>query len=355
MPEIRISSWNVNGIRSYIFNNKPSAKFKTIDAIDPESNLQQLLDESDSNVICFQKTRCGMEKMDKIKIPGWNIYHASSEGEGGRGKDRYSGVAIMIKQAFGQPEGVIVNLPTLVEPLDLNGRDREGRFIALDYGDYIIINTYVPNAGTNFTYRTQRWDQAMLEYLTSLNELGKRVIWVGDMNIARTPYDLCIGNVRTSPKGKRLLETLQTKIKSVSDSEEINKLTSETEENLQLMQLLLNETPYMKGIDEKSPAGFTFDERNDFENIINAGFTDGWRHLHPEAKFKGSTWWNLRVPSYRQLDMGWRIDYVVINNQFIDSLTECRVLNKIGEKTKLLESIKKYGSDHCPIFAVITF
>ena len=201
MPEIRIASWNVNGIRSYIFNNQASGKFKGISEIASDSNLQHLLDTTDSNVICFQETRCGQEKMANIKLEGWNIYSSSSEGEGGRSKDRYSGVAIMIKTELGEPESVVVNLPTLEPPTDCS--DREGRFIALDFIDYQIINTYVPNAGTNFNYRTQRWDPAMLEYL---NSLEKRVIWVGDMNIARTPYDLCLGNVRHTPKGKRLLE-----------------------------------------------------------------------------------------------------------------------------------------------------
>ena len=147
MPEIRISSWNINGIRSYIFNNNPCGKFKKITEIENGSNLHHLLEETNSNVICFQETRCGPEKMSNIKLDNWNIYHSSSEGEGGRGKDRYSGVAIMIKVELGIPENIIRNLPSLEELYDMDGRDREGRFIALDFGDYIIINTYVPNAG----------------------------------------------------------------------------------------------------------------------------------------------------------------------------------------------------------------
>ena len=167
MPEIRISSWNVNGIRSYIFNNKPSAKFKTIDAIDPESNLQQLLDESDSNVICFQETRCGLDNMAKFQIPDWKVYSSSSQGSGGRSGNRYSGVSIWVHtslvQHLGDPIKVIDILPTLTEPH--HEGDLEGRFLALIYENVTIINTYVPNSGTNFTYRTERWDPSMLAFL----------------------------------------------------------------------------------------------------------------------------------------------------------------------------------------------
>ena len=53
MPEIRISSWNINGIRSYIFNNNPCGKFKKITEIENGSNLHHLLEETNSNVISF--------------------------------------------------------------------------------------------------------------------------------------------------------------------------------------------------------------------------------------------------------------------------------------------------------------
>ena len=89
--------------------------------------------------------------------------------------------------------------------------------------------------------------------------------------------------------------------------------------------------------------------------LIDSGFTDCWRYLNPDLKFNGYTWWNLRVPTYRLLDMGWRIDYIITNETFNDSLRECRVLKKVGSKTKECEKIGKYGSDHCPIFAIFEF
>lgn len=355
MPEIRISSWNVNGIRSYIFNNYPSSKFKNISEIDKDSNLNHLISITNSNIICFQETRCGLEKINNIKIDGWKIYSSSSEGSGARSKDRYSGVAILVKDELGSPIQVINNLPTIPEPYDTNGRDKEGRFIALEYEDYFIINTYVPNAGTNFIYRTDRWDSCMLEYLKHLNDLGKKVIWAGDMNIARTPYDLTIGNIRHTQKGKNILMNLQSKIETCDEltTTEMNTLISHTDTQLERLQTELHNTPYMKGIHEKSPAGFTIQEREGFEKILNCGYIDCWRYLNPHVKFGGYTWWNLRIPTCRKLNLGWRIDYIITNNK--DSLKECLVLDTVGNKSKEISSVNKYGSDHCPIFAVFQF
>ena len=170
---MKIASWNVNGIRSYIVDDLPSSKFKTKLEIAPDSNLGHLIQLYNPNIICFQETRCSKENMLKFNIPGWTIYSSSSQGEGGRGPNRYSGVSIWVHDilGLGKPNNIYDILPSLSQPLTVN--DVEGRFLALEFPNFTIINTYVPNAGTNFTYRTARWDPAMLSYLTSLRNEPK--------------------------------------------------------------------------------------------------------------------------------------------------------------------------------------
>jgi len=355
MTELSIVSWNVNGLRSYIIDNLTSAKYRGKTQIDSNSNLKELIDTVNPNIICFQETRCGSEKMNLIQIPDWNIYHSSSQGTGGRGPDRYSGVSIWLHTSLMKPIEILDQLPTLSEPYQTG--DLEGRFLALRFEKFVLINTYVPNAGTNYTYRTERWDPAMLAYLHQLNSLELPIIWVGDLNIARTPFDVHFGNPKRTPKGKRLLKRLEADIAKLENpeenSEQIKQLTDKIQQQIDQHQSELHSSDFMKGIDAKSPAGFTRAERDGLEKILQDGYVDCWRHLHPELDYTGATWWNLRCVPYRPLDLGWRIDYIILNEKYLELLQDCQNLPQIGCKTKTNTDINKYGSDHCPIYAKI--
>ena len=105
------------------------------------------------------------------------------------------------------------------------------------------------------------------------------------------------------------------------------------------------ETALMKGIGESALPGFTKEERDNFQDILDLGYIDVWRHLHPQDTFQGYTWWNMRMKPYRLLDKGWRIDYFVIDQEHIDQVRDCRVFKHIGET----EDGSKIGSDHAPI------
>ena len=97
-------------------------------------------------------------------------------------------------------------------------------------------------------------------------------------------------------------------------------------------------------IDLKNPktnrknAGFTDEEREKFTTLLNAGFTDTFRYLHPEQVTY--SWWSYRFKA-REKNAGWRIDYFLVSNR----------LRNMIEKADIHTEI--FGSDHCPVELVV--
>ena len=93
-------------------------------------------------------------------------------------------------------------------------------------------------------------------------------------------------------------------------------------------------------IDLKNPqanqrnAGYTQEERNKFQNLLDAGFVDTFRTLHPdEVKY---SWWSYMFKA-RERNAGWRIDYFLASEDAKDKIVEADILTDIQ------------GSDHCPV------
>lgn len=190
-------------------------------------------------------------------------------------KKGYSGTIIFTKQ---EPFSVQLGL-------GIEEHDNEGRVITAEYKDYYLVTVYTPNAQRDLArldYRMQ-WDKDFLIFLKQL-EKKKPVIFCGDLNVAHQEIDLA------NPK-----------------SNERN-------------------------------AGFTLEERNGFSNILNAGFTDSFRHFNQEPNHY--TWWSYRFQA-RERNIGWRIDYTCLSNEFTSQLKEAFIRPKI------------IGSDHCPVGVVI--
>lgn len=315
---VKITSWNVNGLRTRIIDDKDASQFQEKTVIEKESNLGQLIDEFDPDILCFTETRCSLATTKKFNNLGYyQYYNSSSSLLKGRTGDRYSGVAVWSRI---KPNYVCNQLPTLSQP------NIEGRIITLYFENFILINTYQPNAGSNFQYRITEWDPAIGEYLELLRQIcpNTPIIWTGDLNIARTPKDVFFGDIRHHKKNITDPIKLETAREKYWNS------------NL------------IKGIGEKTIGGFTKEERDNFTDILKNGFVDVWRHLYPDIEYDGYTWWNMRIPTYRQINKGWRIDYFVIDQNHIDRVRTCRVFKHIGEKTKPI------GSDHAPICLDIT-
>jgi len=166
--------------------------------------------------------------------------------------------------------------------IGMDEHDREGRVLTHEYPDFFLVNTYTPNsqrALTRLDYRTQSWEPAFRAHLKKLKR-KKPVIICGDLNVAHTENDLA--NPRTNHHN----------------------------------------------------AGFTDEERGQFQALLDAGFTDTFRLF---TQGNGHyTWWSYMNNS-RPRNIGWRIDYFLVSASLVPRIKSARILPQIQ------------GSDHCPV------
>lgn len=146
---LRIASWNVNGMRSVI--NK---------------NALSWLEESKVDILCLQETRCPKEIIENF-TQGNFAFKTCIPHE----KPGYAGVAVLSRYKYKQ-----LTLPDEIEI---------GRAISLDFGGFILVNLYVPNSKPGLVaqpMRTNIWEPAIRNYIASIKT--KPVIVVGDFNVA---------------------------------------------------------------------------------------------------------------------------------------------------------------------------
>lgn len=176
---------------------------------------------------------------------------------------------------------------TKIDPINVSygmgieEHDKEGRIITLEYDKFYLVTVYTPNAKNDLSrleYR-MKWEDDFKSYLKML-ELTKPVVVCGDLNVAHNEID--IKNAKSN----------------------------------------------------RGSAGFTDEERDKFSKLLEAGFIDTFRYLYPE-KIKYS-WWSY-MGHARENNTGWRIDYFVVSNNFIDKVNDSIIHDHI------------LGSDHCPI------
>lgn len=192
-------------------------------------------------------------------------------------KKGYSGTAIYTKHT---PLSVAYGMGEAEDE-----HNHEGRMITLEYQDFYLITVYTPNSQDGLKRLDYRmmWEDAFRKYVCALDE-KKPVIICGDMNVAHNDIDL------KNPK-----------------------------------------TNHMN-------PGFTDEEREKFSTLLEAGFIDSFRTLHPEeVKY---SWWSYRFQA-RKKNTGWRIDYFVTSERLRESIKEANIHNDI------------FGSDHCPVELVI--
>lgn len=166
--------------------------------------------------------------------------------------------------------------------LDEKQEDPEGRVITLEYDSYFFVTVYSPNSQRSLARLPFRleWEQALLQHMVQLNK-RKPVILCGDLNVAHQPID--VRNAKAN----------------------------------------------------KGNSGFTEEERTAFSNLLDTGFIDTLRYFEPETEGI-YTWWSY-MKTVRERNIGWRIDYFIVSNAFIQN----------AEKSIALPHVM--GSDHCPI------
>uniref|UniRef100_A0A914CHS9 exodeoxyribonuclease III n=1 Tax=Acrobeloides nanus TaxID=290746 RepID=A0A914CHS9_9BILA len=189
-------------------------------------------------------------------------------------KKGYSGVALLSKE---KPLNVILGIGD-------KRFDTTARLIQAEFENFWLLGVYVPNSGRGLVNLALRevWEELILNRLVELDKL-KPVCYVGDLNVAHEEIDLA------NPKQNA------------------------------------NKT-----------AGFTDQERNDFQKILDSGFVDVYRHLNPKET-GAYTFWSY-MGNARAKNVGWRLDYFVISERIINNVIECHIHKEIVS-----------GSDHCPI------
>jgi exodeoxyribonuclease-3 len=190
-------------------------------------------------------------------------------------KKGYSGTAIYTKH---KPLSVRYGI-------GIEEHDHEGRVITLEYEEFFFITVYVPNAQDGLKrldYR-MKWEDDFLSYIKELDK-QKPVIFCGDLNVAHEEIDL------KNPK-----------------------------------------------TNHNNP-GFTDEEREKFSTLLQSGFKDTFRTLHPDDPTY--SWWSYRFHA-REKNVGWRIDYFVVSERLMPQVTSASILTEV------------MGSDHCPVELIL--
>ncbi len=187
-------------------------------------------------------------------------------------KKGYSGTAIFTKH---KPISVSYGI-------GIDEHDHEGRVITLEMDNFYLITVYTPNSQDGLKRLDYRmtWEEDFRNYLLSLDK-NKPVIVCGDLNVAHKEIDL--KNPKTNRKN----------------------------------------------------AGFTDEEREKFQILLDNGFIDTFRYFYPEQENIYS-WWSYRFKA-REKNAGWRIDYFLVSDRLKDKLSDAKIHTEI------------FGSDHCPV------
>ena len=181
-------------------------------------------------------------------------------------KKGYSGTAIWTK----------IKPITVKYGIDIEEHDKEGRVITLEFEKFFMVTVYTPNAKRELErleYRV-KWEQDFRKYLEELRK-AKSVVICGDLNVAHKEIDV------KNDKANR------------------------------------------------GQAGFTDEERREFNNLLDLKYIDTFRKFYPdEERF---TWWSY-FGKAREKNVGWRIDYFIISDELDNNLKDAMIYDNILRK-----------------------
>ncbi|HEX5462495.1 MAG TPA: exodeoxyribonuclease III [Steroidobacteraceae bacterium] len=249
-----------------------------IRAVVKKGLFQKFVQAHRPDVLCLQETKAERDQIE-IDLPGYHEYWHSAVKKG------YSGTAIFSRE---KPLAVTNGFPKpfarrfrFADELERDSSE-EGRLITAEFPKLFVVTVYTPNAKDDLSrlaLRHKHWDPAFLAYVKQL-EKKKPVAFCGDLNVAHTELDLA------NPKPNR------------------------------------------------GRKGFTDEEREGFQNFIDAGFVDTLR-LFKQGNGHYS-WWS-HFSNSRARNVGWRIDYFLVSD----------ALRKAVKAAQIHADIM--GSDHCPV------
>ncbi len=249
-----------------------------IRAVVRKGTFQQFIAEHKPDILCLQETKAERGQAE-VDLAGYHEYWNSAEKKGYSGTAIFSGV---------QPLQVVNGFPddfaAKFSFADELKRDswNEGRVVTAEFEKFYLVTVYTPNAKEDLSrvaLRHKHWDPAFLAYCKQL-EQKKPVVFCGDLNVAHTELDL------TNPKPNR------------------------------------------------GKKGFTDEEREGFQNFVDAGFVDTFRiFTFGNGHY---SWWS-HFANARARNVGWRIDYVLVSQSLKPNVKEARIHADV------------MGSDHCPV------
>jgi exodeoxyribonuclease-3 len=182
--QMRIISWNVNGIRAIKDKTKTGEKIKAGE----KTVLEALIMEQNPDVLCFQEVKSANQfDVEFLRAQFPHIQFRAAEKKG------YSGVAVLSKEA-----PLRVDEPAF--PTSAHAFQKEGRVISVEFQTVRLVCVYTPNSkmGLERLEERQAWETLLRSYLQTLKELGKPVILCGDLNCAFSAR-LDIHNQRPKP------------------------------------------------------------------------------------------------------------------------------------------------------------
>lgn len=249
-----------------------------IRAVHKKNVFVPFVEKHKPDILCLQETKA-QQGQSEVDIDGYEEYWNSAERAG------YSGTAIFTKIKPTKVSNDFVDELSKKYGLKADNYGdpaKEGRVITAEFDKFYLTTVYTPNAKDDLTrvpLRHKQWDPAFLAHVREL-EKDKPVVFCGDLNVAHTEDDLA----RPGPnKGKK---------------------------------------------------GFTDEEREGFQNFVDAGFVDTFRIF---TKGNGHyTWWT-HFANARDRNVGWRIDYFLVSEALKDKVKSAKIHADV------------MGSDHCPI------
>ncbi|NLL62576.1 MAG: exodeoxyribonuclease III [Candidatus Atribacteria bacterium] len=240
---MRLLSWNVNGLRA-IYNK----------------NFNIWLGQP-ADIYCIQETKLQPEQIPDELINRPNCYSFFSHAE----KKGYSGVALWTKQ---KPIG-------FSDAMGIPRFDVEGRFMRLDFPEFVLFNIYFPNGKASQERLQYKLDfyETFLKMAVSLLKEGRRVIICGDVNTAHKEIDLA------------------------------------------------------RAKENEKTSGFLPIEREWIDRLIEAGFIDTFRYFNSEPD--NYSWWDYKTRA-RERNVGWRIDYFFISENLKDNLKSAFIQSEVA-------------------------
>jgi exodeoxyribonuclease-3 len=244
-----------------------------------KKGFYEVFESFSADVFALQETKLQAGQVE-LEIPaGYHQTWSYAERKG------YSGTAVFSKE---KPLRTIHKLG--LGPQDAGGHglpdpsivDTEGRLCAVEFEKYWFVCCYTPNAQDELKRIELRlaWGAAFTRFVAEL-AANKPVVICGDLNVAHNEIDL------------------------------------------------KNPGP------NRGNAGFSDEERADFRALLDAGFTDSFRHLYPDLTGAYS-WWSFRSNA-RANNTGWRIDYFLVSNDLQERIEQAAIYPEV------------FGSDHCPV------